>query len=85
MTAITFDTLKLTKRLEESGLDRKQAEAQAEALSEAMQSGVEDRATKILYGGVTAIPGRDSRRDGTTVGETVFSAFSDAASCSRST
>ena len=46
MTAITFDTLKLTKRLEESGLDRKQAEAQAEALAEAMQSGVEDLATK---------------------------------------
>ena len=36
----------VTKRLEESGLDRKQAEAQAEALAEAMQSGVEDLATK---------------------------------------
>ena len=46
MTTLTFDTLKLTKRLEESGIDRKQAEAQAEALSEAMQSGVQDLATK---------------------------------------
>jgi hypothetical protein len=46
LTAITFDTLKLTKRLEESGIDRQQAEAQAEALAEAMQSGIEDLATK---------------------------------------
>ena len=46
MTTITFDTLKLTKRLEESGIGRKQAEAQAEALAEAMQSGIQDLATK---------------------------------------
>ncbi len=46
MTTITFDTLKLTKRLEESGIDREQAEAQAEALAEAMQSGIQELATK---------------------------------------
>ena len=46
MTAITFDTLKLTQRLEEAGVDRKQAEAQAEALAEAMDSGVQELATK---------------------------------------
>ena len=33
MTAITFNTLKLTQRLEEAGVDRKRAEAQAEALA----------------------------------------------------
>ena len=46
MTAITFDTLKLAKRLQEAGMDREQAEAQAEALSEAMDSGIQDLATK---------------------------------------
>ena len=46
MTAISFDTLKLTRRLEEAGLDRKQAEALAEALAEAIDSGAQDLATK---------------------------------------
>lgn len=33
MTSITFDTLKYTKRLEEAGFSRPQAEAQAHALA----------------------------------------------------
>lgn len=46
MTAIAFDTLKLAQRLEEAGVDRKQAEAQAEALAEAMDTGIQDLVTK---------------------------------------
>ena len=46
MTTITFDTLKLAQRLEEAGFDRKQAEAQAEAIAEAMDTGIENLATK---------------------------------------
>ena len=46
MTAITFDTLKLARRLEEAGVDRKVAEAQAEGLAEALDTGIEDLVTK---------------------------------------
>ena len=46
MTTITFDTLKLARRLEEAGMDRNLAEAQAEALTEAMDTGAEHLATK---------------------------------------
>ena len=46
MTAITFDTLKLARRLEAAGMDRKLAEAQAEALTEAMDTGIDALATK---------------------------------------
>jgi hypothetical protein len=52
MATITFDTLKLTKRLEESGFAREQAEAQAEALAEAMESGIRELATKHDVDGV---------------------------------
>lgn len=46
MTTITFDTLKLARRLQEAGMDRELAEAQAEALTEAMDTGIEELATK---------------------------------------
>ena len=46
MTAITFDTLKFTKRLEEAGVPRKQAEAQAEAFREAQETQLDELATK---------------------------------------
>ena len=44
--AVTFDTLKFTKRLEESGFSRQQAEAQAEAFREAQETNLEGLATK---------------------------------------
>jgi hypothetical protein len=44
MTAITFDTLKFTKKLEKAGLPQEQAEAIAEAFKEA--SGEAEVATK---------------------------------------
>ena len=46
MTSITIDTLKFAQRLEEAGIDRKQAEAQAGAIAEAMDVGIQDLATK---------------------------------------
>ncbi len=46
MSSIAFDTLKYTKRLEEAGVDRKQAEAQAIAHKEALQEVCEDFASK---------------------------------------
>ena len=45
MTAITFDTLKFTKRLEEAGVPRKQAEAQAEAFRDAQEAQLGDLVT----------------------------------------
>ena len=44
--AVAFDTLKFTKRLEESGFPRPQAEAQAEAFQEAQEAQLGDLATK---------------------------------------
>lgn len=46
MATITFDTLKLVKKLRGAGFNEEQAEAVAEALKEAHQTGVEDLATK---------------------------------------
>ena len=48
MTAITFDTLKFTKRLEEAGVPRKQAEAQAEAFRDAQEAQLGDLVTKSV-------------------------------------
>ncbi len=44
--AISFDTLKYTKRLEDAAIPRDQAEAQAAALSEVFDSDLQDLATK---------------------------------------
>ncbi len=38
MTAITFDTLKFARRLTQAGVPREQAEAEAEALIEALDN-----------------------------------------------
>lgn len=46
MATITFDTVKLVKKLRGAGFNEEQAEAVAEALKEAHQTGVEDLATK---------------------------------------
>lgn len=44
--AVAFDTLKFTRRLEEAGIPRNQAEAQADAFREAQAFSLEDMATK---------------------------------------
>jgi len=44
--AITFDTLKFVKKLTESGIPQKQAEAQAEAFKEAHEENIDSLATK---------------------------------------
>ena len=46
MTAITFDTLKYANHLKQAGVESVQAEAQAEALSEVLEVGLNDLATK---------------------------------------
>jgi len=45
MATITFDTLKFSKRLKEAGVPEKQAEAEAEALSEVLQINLQELAT----------------------------------------
>lgn len=46
MTAITFDTLKFSRRLKEAGVLPAQAEAEAEALAEVLEVNLKDLATK---------------------------------------
>lgn len=46
MTAITFDTLKYANKLKAAGVPDKQAEAEAEALSDALEINLKELATK---------------------------------------
>ena len=46
MTAITFDTLKFANKLKSAGVPDKQAEAEAEALSEVLEINLKELATK---------------------------------------
>ena len=46
MTSITFDTLKYAERLEEAGIPRDHAKAEAEALAEVLSSGSTELATR---------------------------------------
>jgi hypothetical protein len=46
IAAITFDTLKYSKRLKDAGVPDKQAEAEAEALSEVLEVNLKDLVTK---------------------------------------
>lgn len=46
MTTITFDTLAYARKLKEAGVEDKQAEAQASALSDVLKSGSNDLATQ---------------------------------------
>jgi hypothetical protein len=46
MSAITFDTLKFANRLKSAGVPDKQAEAEAEALAEALEVNLKDLSTK---------------------------------------
>lgn len=46
MAAITFDTLKFANRLKSVGVPDKQAEAQAEVLSEALEVNLKELVTK---------------------------------------
>jgi len=46
VTTITFDTLKYAKRLKEAGFTESQAEAQTQALAEALKDSGHDLATK---------------------------------------
>lgn len=44
--SITFDTLKFVEKLEKAGVPRDQAKAEAEALSEVLDAGVQNLVTK---------------------------------------
>ncbi len=46
MAAIAFDTLKYSKRLKDAGVPDKQAEAEVEALAEALEVNLKDLPTK---------------------------------------
>ncbi len=46
MAAITFDTLKFANKLKSAGVPEKQAEAEAEALSEALEVNLKELVTK---------------------------------------
>ena len=46
MSTITFDTLKFSQRLEKAGATREYAIAEAEALAEVFETGMQDLATK---------------------------------------
>jgi hypothetical protein len=46
MTAITFDTLKFANRLKAAGVPPAQAEAEAEALSEVFETGLNELTTR---------------------------------------
>lgn len=45
MTTLTFDTLKFVEKLEKAGVPREQAKAEAEALAEVLDTGVQELAT----------------------------------------
>jgi len=46
MSTITFDTLKFANRLEKAGATREYAVAEAQAISEVFETGMQDLATK---------------------------------------
>ncbi len=46
MTTITFDTLKFANKLKSAGVPEKQAEAEAEAISEVLEVNLKDLVTK---------------------------------------
>ncbi len=46
MTTVTFDTLKFVRTLKAAGIPDKQAEAEAEAISEALEVNLKDLVTK---------------------------------------
>jgi uncharacterized pyridoxal phosphate-containing UPF0001 family protein len=46
MATVTFDTLKFSNRLKAAGVPDKQAEAEAEALSEVLEVSIKDLPTK---------------------------------------
>ena len=46
MTTVTFDTLKFANKLKSAGVPDKQAEAEAEAISEALEVNLKDLVTK---------------------------------------
>jgi len=46
MATITFDTLKFANRLKDAGVPGKQAEAEAEALADALEVNLKELATK---------------------------------------
>ncbi len=46
MSTLTFDTLKFANKLKSAGVPEKQAEAEAEALSEALEVNLKDLVTK---------------------------------------
>ena len=52
--AAAFDTLTATRRMEDAGMKREQAEAVAEAVRTAAESGREELATKTDLAGVKA-------------------------------
>jgi len=45
MAALSFDTLKFTKRLIEAGVSQKQAEAEAEVLADALETNLNSMVT----------------------------------------
>jgi len=45
MATLTFDTLKFVEKLEKAGVPREQAKAEAEALAEVLDTGVQELAT----------------------------------------
>ncbi|MFA6921671.1 MAG: hypothetical protein WC216_07480 [Gallionella sp.] len=47
MASITFDTLRFANRLKAAGVPQQHAEAEAEALSEVLETNVRDLASKI--------------------------------------
>ena len=54
MTAAAFDTLSAARKLEAAGVERRQAEAHAEALREAVSADRVDLATKADLAGLEA-------------------------------
>jgi len=46
MATVTFDTLKFSKRLEQAGISKAQAESQAEALAEVFDANLPELVTK---------------------------------------
>ena len=54
MSASTFDTLRVARDLEAAGVERKQAEAHAEALRQAVTANRDELATKGDIAGVRA-------------------------------
>lgn len=62
MTAVTFDTLKFANRLKAAGVPDKQAEAEAEVLSEVLEVNLRELATKEDLRRLEAVTKEDLRR-----------------------